>query len=146
MTKSTASPLQDAMIADLQAVAGAVSVGNPDAKVTYVANFTQSLRMTAAGINVITTNYVPSGTVGAIDAGAVALIKGAPVFAISNNAVLHMESATPLPLSATGSPNTVSAPMRSTFQEDLIALRCVLRAGWAKRRTAATAIVTGVAW
>ena len=96
--------------------------------------------------NMIVSGYMAAGSVGAIDTGGVAMMVGQPAFQISRNASLHMETS-PLPLvtGAQGS-GVVATPMRSMFQEDAVALRCVLHAGWVKRRTAATALATSVTW
>jgi capsid protein len=145
VTKSPASPLTDAMFADLGALTAAVSASNADASVAFVANPAQALRLRAANVDAIISGYMPAGSVGAIDTAGVAMIVGQPVFQVTDSAALHMDSAAG-PLSTVGSPNVVSAPLRSLFQEDLVGLRCVLRAGWVKRRAAATALVTGVAW
>jgi hypothetical protein len=69
-----------------------------------------------------------------------------PRFAVSNEATLHEEDTTPLPLSATGTPNTVAAPMRSLFQTDSIAIRLSLYVTWAMRRTGMVAVVVGATW
>lgn len=148
VTASALTPANEAMIADLRGLANAVAGGNPDASIAFVVNPAQALRI---GIlapqyqNLIVSGYMPAGSVGAIDVGGIAMIVGQPTFRISTDAVLHMDTAATA-LSATGSPNTVAAPMASLYQADLVALRCVLRAGWIKRRAAATALVTGAIW
>jgi len=52
----------------------------------------------------------------------------------------------PLPLSATGTPNVVSAPMQSMYQQDAIALRMLLYATWALRRPNRISFVQNVTW
>ncbi len=149
VTASALTPANEAMIADLKGLAAAVAgSGNPDARVVYVVNPAQAVRI---GIlapnyeNLITSGYMPAGSVGAVDASAVAMIISTPVFAVSRDAALHMDTAAAA-LSATGTPNTVSAPMSSLYQQDLVGLRCVLKAGWVKRRATATALASAVIW
>ena len=150
VTPSALTPANEAMLADLKALAAAVTgTGNPDSAVTYVMNPAQAVRVgiLAPGYtNMIVSGYMAAGSVGAIDTGGVAMMVGQPAFQISRNASLHMETS-PLPLvtGAQGS-GVVATPMRSMFQEDAVALRCVLHAGWVKRRTAATALATSVTW
>jgi len=42
-----------------------------------------------------------------------------------------MEGTTPADIGVPGSPNTVSAPTRSLWQTDTMALRLILRCAWA---------------
>lgn len=150
VTASALTPANEAMLADLRALAAAVTgSGNPDAKVVFVANPAQAMRINllAPGYaNLIVSGYMTAGSVGAIDASAIAMIVGQPVFAISNSAAMHLNDA-PLPL-ATGvqGSGVVASPMSSMFQQDLVALRSVLRAGWIKRRATATALATATIW
>jgi Phage capsid family len=149
VTASATTPLNEAMIADLRGLAAAVAgSGNPDANVVFVVNPAQAIRIGILApdyANLIVSGYMPGGSVGAIDVSSVAMIVGTPVFAVTNSAALNMDSAAG-PLSTPGSPNVVSAPLRSLFQEDCVGLRCVLRAGWVKRRAAATALASSVTW
>ena len=153
VTASAATPPSEAMIADLKGLAAAVSSGNPDARVVYVANPQQALRISLTApeySNVIVSGYQTANSVGAIDTNAVALLVSQPEFALSRNASLHMEDTAPLALvSGTAQPPTlaqIATPARSMFQEDAVALRCVLRTGWAKRRSGATALASSVVW
>jgi len=150
VTASAATPPSEAMMVDLRALHTAVATNNPDANVVYIINPAQALRINITAPeydNLIVSGYQPAGSLGAVDASAIAMLLGLPEFALSRSASLHMEGAAPLPLSATGSPNVMSAPVRSMFQEDACALRTVLRTGWAKRRAGATAIIaSGVTW
>jgi hypothetical protein len=147
LTASTATPSGEAMFADLRALAAAVSTGHPDARVIYIANPQQAGRLAASGYQAVASGYMSAGSVAAVDGDALVLLVGQPRFALSRNVALHMESATPLPL-ATGAQGSgvVAVPMRSSFQEDWVGLRCVLLASWAKRRSGAAAIVTGATW
>ena len=90
----------------------------------------------------MSSGYLAAGSVAALDAGAVVLMAGSIDFQASIDASVHMENA-PLPLNAGG---TMASPVVSLFQQDLIGLRSVLRASWAKRRAGAAAIATGVTW
>jgi len=150
VTASATTPLNEAMMADLKALGAAVTgTGNPDATVAFVVNPAQAIRI---GIlapnygNLIVTGYMAAGSVGAIDTSAIAMLVSEPAFRISKDATMHMDNV-PLPL-ATGVQGSavVATPMSSLFQQDMVGLRCVLRAGWAKRRTTATALATAVTW
>ncbi len=80
-------------------------------------------------------------------ADAIAMLVSQPEFALSRNASLHMESATPLALgTGTQGAGVLAVPLQSMFQQDAVALRTVLRASWAKRRSGATALATAVTW
>ena len=138
------------MIADLRGLGNAVAgAGNPDARVVFVVNPQQALRIgiTAPEYqNVITSGYMAAGSVGAIDVGGIAMLVGQPEFRISSDAIVHLETS-PLQIAsgAQGS-GVLATPTSSLFQADLQAMRVVLRAGWIKRRAAATALATSVVW
>ena len=67
-----------------------------------------------------------------------------PHCAASCRALRH-EDDNPAALSATASPNTVAAPMRSLFQTDAIGARITLHTAWAAR-SGAVAEVDTVTW
>ena len=139
----------EAMVKDLQALAAAVSTGNPDARTVHRKPGAGSrISLVAPGYtNVISSGYQAAGTVGAMDADAIAMLVSQPEFALSRNASLHMENATPLALgTGTQGAGVLAVPLQSMFQQDAVALRTVLRASWAKRRSGATALATAVTW
>jgi hypothetical protein len=149
VTASAATPPGEAMVADLKGLHAAVASGNPDCKTVFIANPAQAIRINVTApqyTNVIVSGYQAAGSVGAVDASAIAMLVSQPEFALSRSAALHMENTTPLPIGTPGSPATVAAPTRSMFQEDCVALRCVLPTSWAKRRTGATALASSVIW
>ena len=150
VTPSALTPAAEAMVKDLQGLAAAVSSGNADARVTYIANPLQSTRISVMApgyTNVISSGYQAAGSVGAIDTNALAMLIGTPEFQLSRNASLHMENTTPLALgTGTQGAGVLAVPLQSMFQQDAVALRSTLRASWAKRRTGATAIVSAVTW
>ena len=81
----------------------------------YVTNPAQAIRINITSPtkqdNVITSGYMAAGSVGAVDANAIAMLVSQPEFALSRNAALHMENATPLPLRHAGlAGNVVAAP------------------------------------
>ena len=135
----------------MRALGAAVNgTGNPDAQVAFVVNPAQAIRINLPApqyANLIVSGYMTAGSVGAIDTGGIAMIVGSRCLRCRRDATLHMENATPLALGtgAQGS-GVLAVPMRSPFQEDLVALRSVLRTSWAKRRTGAAALVTGAIW
>lgn len=96
---------------------------------------------------IIPSTTVPAGTVIAVDADWFTTATGdAPRFAVSNEATLHEEDTTPLPLGATGTPNVVAAPMRSLFQTDSIAIRLSLYVTWSMVRPGMVQTIAGVGW
>jgi HK97 family phage prohead protease/HK97 family phage major capsid protein len=102
---------------------------------------------TLQGFPVITSTTVPVTEIILVDAAAFMSTEGDdPRFEVSDQATLHMEDTTPLPISTTGAPNTVAAPVRSMFQTDSLALRMILPMNWAMRQTGVVAWMTGVTW
>jgi hypothetical protein len=64
---------------------------------------------------------------------------------VSASAAVHEEDTTPLPLSATGTPNVVAAPLRAAFQTDVSLMRIVAPVAWGAR-TGAVSAITAVSW
>lgn len=81
-----------------------------------------------------------------VDAADFVSAYGAPEFDISEQATLHMEDTTPLNISATGSPNTVAAPVQSMYQTAQIAIRMLLTITWNMRRQGMVQYITGASW
>lgn len=95
----------------------------------------------------IISGSVPAGTVIYIDAADFVVVGGeAPRFMLSDQATLHEEDTTPLPIGTAGAPPTVAAPTRSLFQTDSLALRLILPLNWTMRRPNMVAWVSGVTW
>jgi hypothetical protein len=61
-----------------------------------------------------------AGTIIAIDASAFVSALGQVEFLASEEAVIHEENATPLPIGTPGSPATVAAPVRSGVQSPIL--------------------------
>lgn len=90
---------------------------------------------------------VPADIVMLIDQAELAQGYGdSPQIDMSNQATLHMEEATPLPI-VDGAASPVTAhPVRSLFQTDSLGLRLVWDVSWAIRRQGAVQFRTAVAW
>jgi HK97 family phage major capsid protein/HK97 family phage prohead protease len=166
LTASVATPPSAAMVADLKALVGAIIAAGGGRNIAIIINPAQALSMgtvtTTSGdflftnaaeagakfnARVIVSASCPAARVIAVDAADFATAQGdAPRFAISTDATLHEEDTTPLALSATGSPNTVAAPMRSLFQTDAVAIRMSLYVTWGMRRTGMVQTIASVTW
>jgi len=158
----------NALVADLKALVGALiassngNVRNPVWIMNPVQALSISLTQNAAGdfpfaadlrngtllgYPVAQSATVATGMVSLVDAADFFAATGdEPRFDVSDQATLHMEDTTPLAISATGTPNTVAAPVRSLFQTDSLGLRMILDLNWTMRRSGMVAFVTGVTW
>lgn len=95
------------------------------------------------GYRVIVSNNVPAGTMILIDAADFATVANdTPQFLVSNEATLHMESATPEPIND-GTPAT---PVISLFQQDSFAVRMIQQMNWTMRRTGMVSGISGITW
>ena len=95
---------------------------------------------------VIIAPTLAAGTVIVLDAGAFVSGFGAdPEIQVADQATIHMDDAPPLAISTPGSPNTVAAPVASSWQADVKVLRCILRVSFALR-TPALAYTTSATW
>lgn len=99
------------------------------------------------GYPVIDSGTVPLGTVVLVDAADFVVVGGdAPRFEVSDQATLHLDDTTPLPITSPGTPATVAAPVQSLWQTDSLALRLILPVNWALRRTGVVAWTQNVTW
>lgn len=99
-----------------------------------------------ADFRVIPSTVVPAGTVIAVDTADFVTSTGdTPEFETSDQATIHMESS-PSPISATGTPNTVAAPVSSMFQTNSVALKMTMDVNWAMRRTGMVQYLSSVQW
>src|SRR5262249_49322210 len=68
-----------------------------------------------------------------------------PSISRERSTTLHLDTS-PLPLASPGSPNTVAAPMVSTYQSDLVATKVTLDAAWAMRAPGRVQWMQNVNW
>jgi hypothetical protein len=95
-------------------------------------------------IPVIDSATVPAKTVILTDAADfVSVGADTPRFEVSDQATLHEEDTTPLPIVIGG---TASTPVRSLWQTDSLALRLIMPLNWTVRRAGVTTFVSGVTW
>lgn len=95
------------------------------------------------GYQVIVSNNVPAGTLLLVDAADFATVANdTPEFMVSNEATLHMESATPEPING----GTPASPVISLFQQDSFAVRMIQQMNWTMRRTGMVSGISGIAW
>ena len=88
-----------------------------------------------------------AGTIVAIDPRGFASAFGTdPTITANTDSAIHMEDTSPTELSATDTPNTVAAPVRSLWQTDCTVLRMILPVAWTMRAAGAIAYITGVTW
>ena len=144
---------ETALRGDLNALVNAVSGSGGLDGIVLIASPATAVR--ASLYRTSTDNLtIWSAAPGAIAAGTViaiqtrAFVSAFPGIQILTavDAVLHMDDASPLAISTTGSPNVVSAPARSLFQTDTIGIRAVVSAAWTMRAPSAVSFVTSVSW
>jgi hypothetical protein len=137
-----------ALAGDLGALAAAIPAA---ADLVYIMNPADRVRALAQspgmlGVPILESSVVTAKTVIALDAADLVTAEGdEPRFMLSENAAVHM-SDVPTALAIAGSPNTISAPARSFFQEDLIGIRLILHVTWGMRRSGRVATVASVTW
>jgi hypothetical protein len=141
-TPSTATPLSDAMAADLAALGGAVA-RVAGGEIVFVAAPEQALAIKLRSPNfaypVLASKALAAKTVVAVAANA--LVSGfdpVPEITASREPELVMDT-------APGDPGGTQQTM-TMFQGDRLALRMRMRATWALRSTSAIAFAQNVAW
>ena len=141
-----------AMARDVGNLIGAVADAGGGQQVVIFANPVQAaiLSLTAPGgaaLEIIPASILPRGTLVAVEVGAFASgFNGLPEIESASEVVIHFEDTSPAPISTPGAPNVVAAPVRSTFQQNMLAIRLILRCAWANRLPGAVQMVTGVMW
>jgi HK97 family phage major capsid protein len=99
------------------------------------------------GVQVVTSTNVPNDVVYLLDAAEIGFAGGAPRFLGSEMATIHEEYDTPLPIVGGVEPTPVVArPVRSLYQTNSQALRCIWQLDWTVMREGAAQTITGVAW
>jgi hypothetical protein len=148
---ATGGTPNDDMTADLKTLIGAVARAASAGPLAIIGAPEQitSLKLRAPTEfrhSVLATSGVPAGSVIVIALNALASAVGEVEIDVSRHAVLHMEAASPAPISTVGTPNVAAAPARSLFQTDTLAARLRLEVSWGLRGSGALAFVTGVSW
>jgi hypothetical protein len=134
------------MMADIGALAGAISPIAGAGKVAIVANWAQliPLALSSSGSSpdllLLASGAVPPGTVIAIACNAVVSAMGVPSFETATQATLMMDDA-PASGDLLGGGN-----VSSMFQTNCAAIKMVLESDWATRSPLAAAWIQGVAW
>jgi len=103
---------------------------------------------TLQGYPVITSSNVAADTMLLVDAADFVSVSGdSPRFDVSDQATLHMEDTTPLPI-ATGAQGSgvLATPARSLWQTDTIGVRMLLDLNWGLRRTGVVAWTQTMTW
>ncbi len=141
-----------AMVADVQALVGAIGTAGGGSSVVVFANPVQAVALNALASNGIGYPVIPApslaiGTVIAVEANAIASgFTGLPQIDASREAIIHFEDADPEQIGTPDTTNTVAAPVRSAFQQDLIILRLILPCAWTPRAPGMVQYMTGVNW
>jgi hypothetical protein len=122
LAPSAATDPHTAMVEDMVALAGAVSViGSP---IVFVAAPPRAVAMNLWSYNTLPFLVFASPALAANDLIAIAAnglasaVDTMPEIEASKLATLHLEDSVPLPISSPGSPNTVAAPTRSLWQTE----------------------------
>jgi HK97 family phage major capsid protein len=166
LTPSAATDKTAAMIADVKALRQSIITAGGGRSIVLLMNSEQAMGIDLAtttngllfgsvsegarrfGIDVIVSNTVPADTVIAVNAEDFASATGdVPRYSISDQATVHMEDTSPLPI-ATGAQGSgvLATPTRSLWQTDTIGVRMTWPVCWAMRRTGMVAFTSGVTW
>jgi hypothetical protein len=138
---------------DIGAMAGAMAAAGVDPEGMILVAAPQqavALKLMAAqkfDNEIFGTPVLADGTVVGFARGAVAAaFDGAPSVEASKEALVHFEDTTPLAISTPGSPNTVAAPTRSAFQQDMLIIRVRAKATWAVIAPGGVQVITNTKW
>jgi hypothetical protein len=139
-----------AMSTDVKNLIGALADAGGGTSVMLFANPRQAVMIqllagASFNIEIVPTAAVAAGTVVAVEVDAIASgFSGLPQVDISKEAVIHWENSAPLNIGTAGP--TVAAPTRSGWQQNLLALRLILRCAWTVRTPGAVAVINSTTW
>ena len=150
LTPTASGTPTEKMAADVKALVAAVAAS----RVALIANPAQAMSLRsiydADALTVIASANVTPGMVLAIDLESFTSASALPKFSVSEEALIHEESETPLPLvGGTAQPpalGSVAAPARSLFQTAVIGVKLEWPLNWAMRRTGGVAWMAAVTW
>ncbi|WP_323130491.1 hypothetical protein [Sinorhizobium medicae] len=95
----------------------------------------------------IVSPTVPVNTVIAVDAADFASATGdMPEYDVSDQATIHEEDTTPLPIVGGGGTPVTASPVRSLWQTASIGVRMLLDMNWSMRRAGMVAWMENVTW
>jgi hypothetical protein len=136
-----------AIAEDVSTLAAAIAAANVDpSDMIIVAAPRQAAAlsmMPKLPYTVLSTLGLADKTVVGIAPAAVASAFAEPVIETSKQVAMHDEDTSPQPI--TGGTPSPAVPVRSTFQQDLIAIRCRAKATWALVAPGA-AMITATSW
>jgi len=148
ITASSATAKGDAMLEDMENLAGAVADGGGGSTV-YVMHPKQErsarLRLWADAV-IWPCLSLSAGTVIALDPTAFASGFGSEPRISASIEATPVYDTSAGQFSTVGTPPTMAAPILSTFQQDLVVLRVVLSCAWALRQAGVVAYLTGATW
>jgi hypothetical protein len=145
-----------AMMRDLGALVAAVAaVGGSQIVIVAAPSEAAKILLRSApafAFPVLATSALPSGTVTAIAVNALAVaVDPIPEVDATSESALHYDDgpaqlAVPTGLTAPQPASAVAAPVRSTYQSALLALRLILRVDWTLRTNGSIAWTQNVTW
>jgi hypothetical protein len=141
----------DAFAEDLGTLATAIPNAADLVYISQADVRTRAIIYGGAGISAlpwIISPAAPPKSVIAIDAASLAMVESDFAFDVTEEAAIHEESATPLPIATgtSGAGAITAAPVRSLWQTDCVGIRLLSLASWALRGAGRVAIVEDVTW
>jgi hypothetical protein len=135
-----------ALASDVRTLAAAIATAGAGAAIQYFGDpgTAEAAKVLSPGFNIIPTTGVSAKTLVAIDVGCIAsAYAGLPEISVGEHAVLHMDTS-PASFSSTGTPNVVSAPLRSLWATDSTSLKLILRLAFCKRLSGCVQYISNV--
>jgi hypothetical protein len=142
----------NAMVKDIEALVAALAAGGGGTNPVFIAAPGQAVAMKAwAGPKfdypILASAALAAGTIVAVEAKSfVSGFSATPTFDASDQTVVHLEDTSPGQISTVGSPNVVSAPLRSLWQTNCTAVKMVLKCAWGMRATGHVQFVSSTTW
>jgi len=165
LTPSVLTTTFEKMVADINALIAPIAAARGGRQLVLIMNTAQFNKMSwvispmgefvfpsvdsgnLRNIKVVNSTTIPAARLIMVDAADFASVTGDTAeFDVNEVATIHEEDTAPLPLSATGTPNTAAAPTRSLWQTASVGIRMIMQMNWAMRRTSMVTFMDGVTW
>jgi hypothetical protein len=150
LTASALTDRTEAMLADIATLAGAVAPVAGNTPIAIIANPVRAMTLRLRSprelsVAVLASSAIAAGDLIAVAPPALVSAVGGVQIKADRESTVHMFDPADA-IAVPGSPNVVSAPVRSMFQTDTVALRLLMTASWGLRSPAGLAWLTATGW
>jgi hypothetical protein len=142
----------NAMAKDIEALVAALATAGGGVNPVFIAAPGQAVAMKAAvgpkfDYPILASAALAANSIVGVEAKSfVSGFSATPTFDTSDQTVVHLEDTSPGQISTIGSPNVVSAPLRSLWQTNSTAVKMILHCAWGMRAAGHVQTISSTTW